>query len=384
MGNVDDFMERVNRLHSEGAPFHEAIAVVRLEQRLAAWPEDWGDSLELLVYGELQIPEDIDLPELGIHVAAEPYTEPWIGKAPFTYQARVSVPSRDLAGALSGIHRLETLLSLINIGEWGRAIRYYCRLVAPTPAAGGGPVDFDKLRRALCGLHEYSQRQQTLILRAGWWFRSQQQSFLTGQPSPSAFAEFTGQWQALECLAEAICDRWPPPKLTTREKNQLVAQHFGALGRTPTAADVASCYRKIVDPGAKKRIEHALGFCFQETASEYVAECFTRQPRERQLYAIRNDIHHGNIVEYDLDQGLRVQRGLHRLHMIVLNIFHFLLGIGILLDNEIRSCYTCQYGGDAKDCSLGLLPSDKAYWRYVCDGFEPRENYRPADAPLKP
>ena len=63
--------------------------------------------------------------------------------------------------------------------------------------------------------------------------------------------------------------------------------------------------------------------------SRGLGDVYKRQPKSAStndsLYQIRNDIDHGNIVEYDFAMRTRVINGLNRLQPIILSI------IGVLL-----------------------------------------------------
>lgn len=370
----EDFLAYVEKLTVQGVSYPEAFERARLEQSIRSWPKAWGDYLEVWLYGAIEITSDIDIPELGLHVSSVKKTDKFVFSAPWAYRCRLEVKSKDLPGVLDAIDRLETFLNSWHIVSWGRTIHYFCTFFT----SGGDavtelPKEWEGIKRFLSALGRYKQHQCDLILRAAWWLRHSQHSFLSGHYNPSSFAIYSSYWNAFECLVELICDIVPPRTLSRTQKVQNVAKFFQNR-RQPTPADVEFCYQTYVNPGLPKRARHALAVVFGPVGEQYYEECFRKQPEQDRLYQIRNDINHANIVEFNLDDRLRVENGLYRLQIIVLNMFFVLTRQSVMLDTEIRACHTCAHLDQARTCKLNLLPADTRYWRYVCDSYTKKEN----------
>ena len=63
--------KRAAELQDKGLSRLVAFDTARLEDRIARWPETWGDDLLVLIYGDFDAPDDdLDYPMLGITVEA--------------------------------------------------------------------------------------------------------------------------------------------------------------------------------------------------------------------------------------------------------------------------------------------------------------------------
>lgn len=230
----------------------------------------------------------------------------------------------------------------------------------------------DEIRKVLSASARYTDHQQRLIWRAAWWLRQCRRSIFV-DPNPSVFGEYLAYWNALECLAEAICDRWNPPQTLTKLEKDKAIQEYEAKHQALTSSDIGKLYNEVVNPGLPRLVRHALTVCFGVVGEQYYAECFTKKPKYSRLSQVRNDIAHGNIVEYDLNARLRVETAQGRLWMIVNNMLAFLAEQAIALDREVSSCYTCLNYSPDNTCELGLLPSGERVWRFKCDKYKPKK-----------
>ncbi len=164
----------------------------------------------------------------------------------------------------------------------------------------------------------------TLTWRTLWWIRHARDDEFTGQQHSSLFLIYLSYWNALERLVEAVERLQPPTKLTRKEKNDAVAAFSAGLTSPPSAEDVQKCYHELVNPGLKRRARHAFEFAERTlpafSADEAFEMCFERTPIDERLYNVRNDIDHGNVVEFDLVTRQRVQKCLDELSLIVLGL----------------------------------------------------------------
>lgn len=373
---ASQYMATVKKLREEGKSFIEASELADLDMKINQWPKNWGKDLQASIYGFLEIQVKVELPELGITI--EPKKEVpkkdeggFVFGAPYAYSAKVQVSSRDKEGVLDAINRLEKFLSAWRMTEWpGRAINYWCFLFYRS-AGVQTCLDSEKLdntKRALSAISKYTEHQQRLIWQAAWWLRQCEEPFFNN-PNPSVFREYLAYWNALECLTEAICDMGKPKKLTKSQKNTLISNYITQINRTPTYEDINKLYNQVVNPGLPQKVKQALSVCFGVVGEQYHRECFKKQPKESQLYQIRNDIAHGNIVEYEFDKRLRVEEALSRLHIIVNNMLSILSHQSLMLDRHTDSCYTCANHSAEGICSLSLLPPNERYWRFMCNKY---------------
>jgi hypothetical protein len=364
------FLARLKDLRGERMPYPEAHERAWLEDKIRAWADTPGDELVFWLYGGIQVDSDIDLPDVGVHVSSQRKTANFVFKAQSAYECRVRVRSKDLPVVLDAVERLETFLSAWCVTGRGATIQYFCSLLFSGGEVFSWPPDqLTGIKHFLSALNRRRGRQRDLILRAAWWVRQSHESLSTGKWNPSMFSMYAAYWNALECLTEAICDAVPPKKLSKVEKTQGVSRFFRDLGRIPGPADVDECYRLYVDPGFRQRARHALRQAFGVVGEQYYKECFEKKPETERLYQIRNDINHANIVEFKLDDRLRVGNGLVRLRLIVLNLLSLLTDQGLVLDSAVQACHTCAHLDETQSCRLSLLPAATAYWRYVCDQY---------------
>jgi len=376
----DTFGERLlkaaRKLHEEGKTWYEAYELADLDERIKQWPKDWGDDLHVSLYGGLEIQEKVDLPDLGITIdpkKSSPKEGSYIFGAPYDYVAKVRVPQKDLASYLDGISRVEKFLSAWRMTDWGgAAIQYWCHFF-PIDAQVVSCLDTKKLsdiKKTLSITEQYTDHQQTLIYRAVWWLR-QCEIPIYNNPYPSVFGKYLSYWNAFECLTEAVCDKWKLTKGTKEQKNKII-QSYVAKHQTLTIVDIDELYNRVVSPGFRTQAKHALNICFGVVGAQYYEECFMKQPEDSRLYQVRNDIAHGNIVEYHLDTRRRVEKALRRLWVIVTNMLELLTQrpASSALDKEVNSCYTCANLSQDQTCKLGLLPEVERYWRFTCRKYE--------------
>lgn len=378
-GFAERFVKAARKLREEGKPWLEASKLAGLDERIKQWPKNWGDDLHVPLYGHLEIQERVDLPDLGITIDPEKSiskegSSGFAFGAPYAYVAKVRVSHRDRASLLDGINRVEKFLSAWRMTDWGgAAIKYWCHFFVESSAVESC-LDARKLsdiKKALSITEQYTDHQQMLIYQATWWLR-QCEIPIYNNPNPAVFAEYLSYWNAFECLTEAVCDRWKPEKLTTDEKNKVI-HDYEAKHQPLTSKDINKLYNEVVNLGLRGLVKHALTICFSVVGAQYYAECFTKHPKDSRLYQVRNDIAHGNIVEYDLESRLRVEGAHPRLWMIVTNMLALLTQQSIALDKEVNSCYTCANLSQGQTCKLGLLPQRKWYWRFTCHKYEPKK-----------
>lgn len=375
----DQLLTTVKKLREEGASWVEAFGLAKLDMRIKDWPQHWGDDVQASIYGDLEIETDVNLPVLGITIKADkvmPKGEAgFVFRAPYCYTATVQVSSKDKEGVLEAVNRLEKFLAAWRTTDWGGSgINYWCHFFN-----GDGRVmscldsgKLDGIRKALSTIARYTDHQQRLIWRAAWWLRQCRRSIFV-DPNPSVFGEYLAYWNALECLTEAVCDRRNPPETLTKLEKDKAIQEYEAKHQTLTSGDIDKLYNEVVNPGLPRLIRHALTVCFGVVGEQYYAECFTRKPKYSRLYQVRNDIAHGNIVEYDLNARLRVETAQGRLWMIVNNMLALLAGQAIAFDREVSSCYTCLNLSLDNTCGLRLLPSGESVWRFTCGKYEPKK-----------
>ena len=371
MDELQQLLLHITQLEAEGNSHTAAFERARLERKIASWPETMGDDLVVWLYGGLEIHQDVNLPRLGIRISSQKTTRGFSFGTADAFECRISVSTKDLNGVMDGIHRLEKFMNAWNLIAWGRPIHYSCMFF---------PIDAiltTNLTEELVGIEHtlnvldgFTKKQQAIISRALWWLRQCQSSTFYGSGEASPFNVYMAYWNAFECLVSVICDICPSKKASSADKLKDVANYFKNISGDPTPDQIQKCYRQYIDAGFKPKADHTLKIVYGKVSQQYYDECFTQKPDEQRLYQIRNDIDHGNIVEYSLEDRLRVETGVGRLWHIVFNTLHILLGRGIIHDSTLKVCHTCSNCTELYQCNLKLKPDDELYWKFFCDSYE--------------
>lgn len=332
-----DHVNQFFDLMSNHVPIGEAWEITRLEAALKSWPLDWGNHLHVSLYGSFTILEDIDIPNLGIHVSSIMETGDFVFGASFCYDCQIEVRSRDVKGLWDAINRLEIFVSIVNVvtsyhggsatkGS-GVSVQYYCRFLYDAGAMGLAVNQYiHTINHFLNQLNRHLPEHSQILLRTMWWIRQARHDLLTGNTNPSLFLLYLSYWNAFECLIELGCRIYPLEKLSKSQKQARITEFFKGLDTPPTPSDIEKCYREIVNPPLKKRARHVLlSTLDSEVGEKYYSECFTNSSYGESLYQIRNDIDHGNIVEYNFPTRIRVINGLNRLQPIFLSLLQVLI-----------------------------------------------------------
>jgi len=366
----DWLISRRDQLMAEGTPGYEAWNIAVIESQIDKWPSEWGNKLICTIYGPIEIQEPLDFPELGVRIdnVLDPVSTHLVTWN--SYNATVQVDSKSLEGVVDGLERLEKVLGACHVENWDATIQYFCPLVHSGGRDLTAALDAEtgvQISAFLSRVNQLPEHQQQLIFRAIWWIRYYDAAWQTDDPSMSIFPAYLGNWNALEILSQLIGEAFPENKMTRSERDKGIAEYLDKIEGPPKVNELQECYRLFVDTGTRGRVSHAFNVCFGSISDQYVAEFFECNPPERRLYQIRNDISHGNISEYDPNQRLRVGAGLNRLRVVVLNMIRILTG-GVILDHQVRSCYTCVHLKD-RSCELGNLPPDQIFWKYLCSSY---------------
>ena len=107
---------------AEGYDHSQTWGTADLERRISIWPEQWGDDLEILIYGDFQPPgKIISVPQLGITVYPEKETETFIKSALCVLKAKVTVSGKSISGLIEAARRVNLFLRAHTLVGWGNA-----------------------------------------------------------------------------------------------------------------------------------------------------------------------------------------------------------------------------------------------------------------------
>ncbi len=326
---------KTQELVATGMREGHARGLAQLEMRIAQWPSGWGDDLLVLIYGDFNPPPaELDFPDLGITIESEKVTNSFIRSALCVLKARVKIPERSVKALVDAAARINTLLGVLAVLNWGNSGSGWWSHV--THGSIGGvmpkiePVRVQKVVEALGKLPPPVARK---VRSALYWIREPRQLVMEGHRS-DVLRVYAGYWNAFECLIEAVCLLRPSPKLGRAEKQAGIDAFVTARNGKLDAAAIAECYKAFVDPGFVAKASHALRVCFPDRADQYVVECFRMKPEQDRLYDIRNAINHGDVDADNPSELLRVEDRHHRLWMIVFGMLGLIIPIDRPLDQQ--------------------------------------------------
>lgn len=320
---IDKFWADLNRrqaeLQAKGLSSSVARDIAYVQHRIDNhWPPAWGDDLQVLIYGDFSAPtEDMEYPALGITVKAGELKGTVISSAMCVVAALVKVKAKTLEAVLDATKRINTLLGIWTLMDWGnRGPGWWCHLTAGSIAGVGGPMEDKGVGVAIERLEALPEDVKHKVRAALYWIRDPVPQMLE-KFKDEGLRIYAGYWNAFECLVEAVCLLRPPTKMKKQDKLDGINRFLAERGGKLDIASLTECYRTFVDPGFVAKASHALRVCFGDRADGYIQECFRMKPDEQRLYAIRNAINHGDIDYEDIYERCRVEDRHHRLFMIV-------------------------------------------------------------------
>jgi hypothetical protein len=120
--DLEALRARMAQLEAGGLTHHESFEIATLEQRIARWPDDFGNDLVAIIFGDFDPPAaDVVLPELGITILKDKVENSLVRSAMTVLKARVTVPSRTVEGLNDVVKRLNVLLGVYTLVEWGNS-----------------------------------------------------------------------------------------------------------------------------------------------------------------------------------------------------------------------------------------------------------------------
>jgi hypothetical protein len=67
--DLEALRARIAQLEASGLTHHESFELATLEKRIARWPDEFGDDLVAIIFGDFDPPAaDVVLPDLGITI----------------------------------------------------------------------------------------------------------------------------------------------------------------------------------------------------------------------------------------------------------------------------------------------------------------------------
>ena len=337
-----DYFESVRlralELKAEGLEFSHAFGRAHLESLLKQRPSAWGDSYQVLLYGDFDPPShDIEFPAIGIRVLSEPVRKSVISSARTVLAARVSVKSRTIDQIVDATRRINILLGAWTLVTWGNSsVGWWSHLSHSTGGGVKTSIEQPDLDAALAGVVALPTMARRKVEAAMFWVREPGRGISEYHRS-NLLRKYSAYWNAFECLVDAVTILVPQRKLSKPEKQAALDRCIKERGGRLTPQNIEHCYMTVVNLGFIGKAQHALVVCFGDRAPQYANECFKLSPRSNQLYQIRNAINHGEVDAENPDELLRIEARIGRLFIIVWGMFGRLVPFPYPLDSESGS-----------------------------------------------
>src|SRR5580698_9004543 len=91
------YLDRAKELEANGMTKSRALNTAILEDRIARWPQEWRDELQMLIYGDfVPPPSGLSFPELGITIESDVIKNSFIKTAMCVVKARVTVLEKSI------------------------------------------------------------------------------------------------------------------------------------------------------------------------------------------------------------------------------------------------------------------------------------------------
>lgn len=339
MTDADAFFERMSaREHAikqSGVEPVLASGLAWLEERVHQWPQAWGNTLHVLLYGDFQAPPSaLEYPSLGITVLPDVRLNTVIGGAGTVLEATVTITEKSVPGLIDAARRINILLGVQTLCDWGNAgLGWWSWLTHGTSGGAIANLTHDEIETSISSLLGLNPEVRPRIEAALFWVREPRnlvrQSYRT-----DVLRMYSAYWNAFECLVEAVHVVRPRPTVSKLAKQAQIDAFLQQRGGKLTAQDVQNCYQTIVNPSFAGKAEHALRECFPNEGQRYIEECFRLADHRTRLYAIRNAINHGEIDAENPEELLRVEARFRRLWMIVWRMFACFVRFGAPVDHE--------------------------------------------------
>ncbi len=315
---IEELRLRTRELEKEGLESSLAWDKAYLQYKVDHWPEDWGQTLHVLIYGDFNPPNsDLNFSELGISIGKEPQPDTPVQMAGCVLKALVQVHERSLRGLVDAIGRVNTLLGGLMLVSWGNGgCGWWCDITHQALGSSQMNIEDKHLGEVVNGTLKLQQKVRRKVEAALYWIR-EPHSMVKEWHRKDVLRIFSAYWNAFECLVDAIDTVKPREKLSKSKKQERIDEFVQERQGHLTATDVVDCYREIVSPGLVPKATHALEVCFGSDVRLYADQCFHLREHPNRLYNVRNAINHGDIDAEDPDELLRVSCRLGVLWFIV-------------------------------------------------------------------
>lgn len=292
-----------------------------LEEHLALWPEDWGNKLHFLIYGDfIQPTSGINIESLGITISPENVEAEKVVKASCVLNAQITVSEKTIAGFIDASRRINEYLGISAIYCNTYRCRWFSALFPLHVFSGSGQLAGEKYNIVLSKLPQLPPETRIKVDAALYWIM-EPHNLRWEYGRGDVLRQYSSFWNAFECLVKAVHSVDPPQKLTPNQKQAKIDELCRKRSGKLSAQDISDCYHQIVSPGMKGEASHALKSCFGDAADHYIERFFEKGG----LAQTRNMINHGSVDALNPKQLLEVKSRLIVLSLTVEAIINYLI-----------------------------------------------------------
>jgi hypothetical protein len=123
--SMDDFFNRLSaerELQAQGLKEIRALEKTALEYQIDQWPEEWGDDLWIIIYGDFAQPKSvIEIESLGITVHPKKLENTAASGALCALKAVVKVGEKSVPALIDAAHRINVFLGSFTLISWGNS-----------------------------------------------------------------------------------------------------------------------------------------------------------------------------------------------------------------------------------------------------------------------
>ena len=326
---TEKLVERARAYEQEGHDESHAFNLAALDMHVDHWPSGWGDDFVALIFGDFDPPdEDIVFDQLRITIEHEKVENTVVRSARTVLKARVAVPDKSVAAVKDAAKRLNLLSGVLSYTNQGAPIRWWSYITHQWGGFVCNKLGYWKPDAMLALVQLLPERARKKTTAALYWMREPRNTLIE-HTRGHHLAVYAGYWNAFELLVDAANFVVPLKRQPRDERTQLVRERVREAGDSIGLSDIAAMYREVVDPGLRRKAEHALAVCTGADAPILVKECFDHEPSDYSLYAIRNSINHGTVDVDDPETAMLVEERFPMLSSVVRLTLNGLLRINL-------------------------------------------------------
>lgn len=215
-----------------------------LQHKLEQWPDDWGEELHVLIYGDFKPPiSDLRFQELDVFIGKETQQNTPIEVAECVLKGRVKVLERTSRGLTDAIVRMNILLGGLELVSWGNGgCGWWCNILHEAVGSSQMNIEDTYLSKVIKDTLSLSRPIRQKIEAALYWIREPNSMVLEWHRN-DLLRTFSAYWNAFECLVEAINIQKPGHKTSKSEKQQKIDDFLKDVEGHLTAAKIEDCYR---------------------------------------------------------------------------------------------------------------------------------------------